>query len=241
MRAKVLLTSTAVAGLLALAPSTALASTMSGTDLTAVSCGHTACSSSSDKGDQSKPKMTVAKSEDRGTGDDKASGADKGKGDDRKATAAKADDEDSSTSDVDTDTDNDEDKAADTDTDEATEANEAAEVEGTAAENDTAELGAQSSSSTAASTATPSSSAATSTTTPGATTANVLGFQANNTPANGTNTMPGAVNGTQSNVGVLGVETLPSTSTAEVANLAGTRLALLSAGGGVLMIRRRRK
>ncbi len=73
-----------------------------------------------------------------------------------------------------------------------------------------------------------------------ATTPNVLGVQQNNTPGAMANALAG-VAGTQANGAVLGVETLPSTSTAEVANLAGAGLALISAGGGVLMIRRRRK
>ena len=68
----------------------------------------------------------------------------------------------------------------------------------------------------------------------------MLGFQSNNTPANGTTTMPSAVNGVQTNGAVLGVQNLPSTSTAELSNLAEAGLALI-ASGGVLLIKRRRK
>jgi LPXTG-motif cell wall-anchored protein len=67
----------------------------------------------------------------------------------------------------------------------------------------------------------------------------VAGFQSG--PANGSQTTAGAVNGTQSNGAIAGVQSLPSTSTAEVANLAGAGLALISMGSGVLVIKRRRK
>ncbi len=69
----------------------------------------------------------------------------------------------------------------------------------------------------------------------------MLGFQANNTPANGTTTMPSAANDVQTNGAVLGVKGLPSTSTVELANLAGPGTTLISAGGGLLFIRRRKK
>src|SRR5207244_804232 len=74
MRAKVLITSTAVAGLLALAPTTALASTAGGADLAAMTCHHGSCPKTAS--------VNVPKSTDRGSGDDKSSGVDRGKGDD---------------------------------------------------------------------------------------------------------------------------------------------------------------
>jgi LPXTG-motif cell wall-anchored protein len=68
---------------------------------------------------------------------------------------------------------------------------------------------------------------------------NVLGVQ---TPpmVNGTQTLPGAVN-QQANGVVAGVQSLPSTSTAAAANLAGAGLALIASGGSILVIKRRRK
>jgi len=67
----------------------------------------------------------------------------------------------------------------------------------------------------------------------------VAGFQSG--PAmNGTQTTAGAVNGMQTNGAVAGVQSLPSTSTAELQSLAGAGLALI-ASGGALMIKRRRK
>ena len=109
MRAKVLITSTAVAGLLALAPTTALASTAGGADLAAMTCHHGSCAKTAS--------ANVPKSTDRGSGDDKRSGVDRGKGDDKtKATVMKTGDHDKAKA-VDNDKDVDADKDVDTDTD----------------------------------------------------------------------------------------------------------------------------
>lgn len=66
-----------------------------------------------------------------------------------------------------------------------------------------------------------------------------MGFEQNSSgTSSGTS---GMVGGEQSNVIVAGVESLPSTSTAAVASLAGAGLALIASGGSLLVIRRRRK